>query len=241
MLLLVMDMCGVAVFAVSGALAAGRKHLDLIGVLVLGVVTAVGGGTLRDLLLDRHPVFWIAEPWYIVVAAGAAVSTFLFVRGGHPSRAARMKALLYADAAGLAFFAVSGAQIAERLGQNLLIAILMGTMTGTAGGAIRDVLTAEIPLVMRKSELYATAAAAGATAYLVLHVLGVPYGVSALIGMATTLLLRLAAIRWKLELPTLQMAPDDPPAREQPGPPASDAVPEGPAGRTPTSTQATLE
>lgn len=213
-----MDMSGVAVFAVSGALAAGRKQLDLIGVLVLGVVTAVGGGTLRDLLLDRHPVFWIAEPWYIVVAAGAAVSTFLFVRGGHPSRAARLKALLYADAAGLAFFAVSGAQIAERLGQNPIIGILMGTITGTAGGAIRDVLTAEIPLVMRKSELYATAAAAGATAYLMLHSLGVPYGASTVIGMATTLVLRLSAIRWKLELPTLQMSPEDPPAGEPPRP-----------------------
>lgn len=214
MLLLIIDMCGVAVFAVSGALAAGRKQLDLIGVMVLGVVTAVGGGTLRDLLLDRHPVFWIAEPWYIVIAAGAAISTFLLVRGGHPSRATRLSALLYADAAGLAFFAVSGAQIAERLGQSLLICILMGTMTGVAGGATRDVLTTEIPLVMRKGELYATAAAAGATAYLLLHALGLPYGASSIIGMSITLLLRIAAMRWKLVLPAWQMAPDDPPVNE---------------------------
>lgn len=216
MLRLVLDMLGVAVFAISGALAAGRKQLDLIGVVVLGAVTGVGGGTLRDLLLDRNPVFWIAQPTYILVCIVASLGTFLVVRKGHPSRRRRRQALLVADGLGLAFFSISGAQIAQTLGHGPGISILMGAMTGVAGGAIRDVLAAEIPIVMRQGELYATAAAVGAALYLLLDALGVPRGISEFGGMSAVAALRFAALRWRLVLPALSMAPDDPPMVDRP-------------------------
>jgi uncharacterized membrane protein YeiH len=143
---------GVAVFAASGALAAVRRSLDPIGVLVLAIVTATGGGTLRDVLMDRHPIFWISSPWFIGVSALAAVATWLWVRKFPPPD----KALQYADALGLAFFSIAGARIAQSGGLAPFAATIMGAITGCAGGLIRDVLVAEIPLVFRQSELYVT-------------------------------------------------------------------------------------
>ena len=111
-LLRVLDLIGVAVFAISGALAAGRKGLDLIGVVVLALVTAIGGGTIRDVLLDRHPIFWLADPAYPLVITAAALATVVYARTWRPPESA----LLVADALGLALFSVAGAQIAERAG-----------------------------------------------------------------------------------------------------------------------------
>jgi uncharacterized membrane protein YeiH len=197
----VFEMLGVAVFAASGALAAGRKRLDLLGAIVISIVTAVGGGTLRDLLLDRHPVFWIADPTNIVVAIAAAALTLLYARARVPPR----NSLAVADALGLALFSVGGTQIAEQAGLPNLIAVIMGTMTGVAGGVVRDVLTAEIPLILRRSELYASAAIAGTTLYLVLQSAGVARGGAALVGMFTVAALRIAALLWGLHLPVLNL------------------------------------
>jgi uncharacterized membrane protein YeiH len=141
----VVELLGVAVFAVSGVLAAGRKGLDVLGIAVIALVTAIGGGTLRDLLLDRHPIFWIANTTHLWVILGATVVTLGYVRLWIATR----RALLVADALGLAFFTIAGVQITEQAGYSDLIALLMGTITGVAGGVFRDVLTAEIPLVMR--------------------------------------------------------------------------------------------
>src|ERR1700754_635840 len=112
MLLYVLDLIGVALFAISGALAAGRKHMDLLGVIVLGLVTAIGGGTIRDLLLDRHPLFWLADPAYLIVIVSAALMTVAYARWRRPPEVT----LLYADAVGLAMFSIAGARIAERAG-----------------------------------------------------------------------------------------------------------------------------
>jgi uncharacterized membrane protein YeiH len=139
---------GVAVFAASGALAAARRSLDPVGVLVLAIVTATGGGTLRDVLMDRHPIFWISSPWFIGVSALAAAVTWLWVRRLPPPH----RALQYADAIGLAFFSIAGARIAEAGGLAPFAATIMGAITGCAGGLIRDVLVAEVPLVFRQSE-----------------------------------------------------------------------------------------
>jgi uncharacterized membrane protein YeiH len=158
MVLYLLDLLGVAVFAVSGALAAGRKGLDMLGVIVIAVVTAVGGGTLRDLLLDRHPIFWIADPTYLVVISVSALLTLSYVRRRPPPG----NSLLIADALGLALFTIMGAQIAEGAGLSPIIIVLMGTMTGVAGGVLRDVLSAEVPFILRR-DLYATAAIAGAS------------------------------------------------------------------------------
>ena len=192
---------GVAVFAASGALAAVRRSLDPVGVLVLAIVTATGGGTLRDVLMDRHPIFWISSPWYIGVSALAALVTWLWVRKFPPPDGA----LRYADALGLAFFSIAGAQIAEAGGMAPFAATIMGAITGCAGGLIRDVLVAEIPLVFRKSELYVTACVAGVALYFCLTALGVPAEVSSILGMATIAIIRLASIRWSITLPVLRM------------------------------------
>jgi uncharacterized membrane protein YeiH len=201
-----LELLGVAVFAVSGVLAAGRKNLDWLGVAIIAIVTAIGGGTLRDLLLDRHPIFWIANTTYLWVILGATAVTLAYVRFWIATR----RALLVADALGLAFFTIAGVQLAEMAGHPDLIALLMGTITGVAGGVFRDVLTAEIPLVMRPGRLYATAAIVGAAGYLLLEGVGVPAEAAALAGMGIIVALRLAAILWRLELPAVQLPEDDP-------------------------------
>ena len=203
-LVLIFNVAGIAVFAASGALAAARKSLDPVGVLVLAIVTATGGGTLRDVLMGRHPIFWIAAPWYIGVSALAALVTWLWVRKFPPPE----RALLYADALGLAFFSIVGVQIAEAGGLSPFPAAIMGAITGCAGGLIRDVLVAEVPLVFRQTELYVTACAAGIAVYLGLAALGLATGVASVSGMAVIALVRLASIRWGITLPVLQLPAD---------------------------------
>lgn len=182
-------------------LAAGRKRLDWLGVAVIAVVTAIGGGTLRDVLLDRNPIFWIADPSYLVVILAATVFTLFYVR----MRVPNPRALLVADALGLAFFTISGVQIAQMSGLSGLVAVLMGTITGVAGGVVRDVLTAEIPLILQRGHLYATATLVGASLYLLLERLGLPRDPAALGGMAAIIAVRFGAILWRLELPVLSL------------------------------------
>lgn len=205
MLLYVLDLVGIAVFAASGALAAGRKRLDLLGVVVLGLVTAVGGGTVRDLLLDRHPIFWLDDPTYLVVIVASALLTVAVARAQLARRRALLTALLVADALGLALFSVAGAQIAERAGLPTVSIVLLGTVTGAAGGAIRDVLTAEVPLVLRRGNLYASAAIAGTAAYRALEAGGVHRDAAALAGMVIVAALRFAAIAWRWQLPEFEL------------------------------------
>lgn len=201
MILYILDLSGVAVFAASGALAAGRKSLDLLGVVVIAAVTAIGGGTIRDVLLDRHPVFWIDDPTYLVIIIAAALLTVVYTRYRRPPD----DSLAIADALGLGFFTIGGAQIAEAGGLSPIIIVLMGTITGVAGGVIRDVLTNEIPMILRRGHLYASAAIGGSALYLLLSGLGAHRTVSALVGMAAIVGLRLAAILWGLRLPTFEL------------------------------------
>ncbi len=197
----ILDLIGVAVFAVSGALAAGRSRLDLFGVVVIALVTAIGGGTIRDVLLDRHPIFWISNGAYLLVILAATALTIVWVRIRQPPFAA----LLVADALGLALFAISGAQIAEHLAHPPVVIVMMGTITGVAGGMIRDVLTAQIPLVLRKGTLYASTAIAGIIVYLSLQSLGLPRSSSAIAGMLTVVTLRIISIAWGLSLPVFKV------------------------------------
>lgn len=200
MILYWLDLCGVAVFAVSGALAAGHKKLDMLGVIVIAALTAIGGGTLRDVLLDRHPVFWIADTTYLVVIIAAALFTWAYVHLRPPPH----NALLVADALGLSLFSLAGAQIAEGANLSPLIVVVMGTMTGVAGGALRDVLTAEIPLILRR-DIYATAAITGIALYLLLEALGMGRDWAFGLGMAAVVVLRLLAVLWGLKLPTFHL------------------------------------
>lgn len=195
--LYLMDLAGVVVFAISGALAAGRKSLDWLGVFIIATVTAIGGGTIRDVLLDRNPVFWLVHTVYLWVIIAATLFTIIYVR----YRPAPLRALLVADALGLAIFAISGAQIAEGAGHGGIIAVIMGTMTGSAGGVVRDILTAQIPLVLRDRDVYATAAIAGTSVYLVLGHLGMDRYIATYLGILLVAGFRFGSIFWGLKLP----------------------------------------
>ncbi len=195
-----LDLFGVAVFAVSGALTAGRAGLDLLGVLVIASFTAIGGGTVRDLLLNRHPIFWIRDPTYLIVIAATAFLTIGYVRMLPPPR----DVLLVADALGLALFAMSGAQIAESKRLSPVIVVLMGTMTGVAGGVLRDVLTGRVPLLLQR-DIYATAAIAGISLYLLLQVIGVRRAWAFSAGLVAIVALRLLSIAWGLQLPVFRL------------------------------------
>lgn len=196
MYLYLMDLAGVFAFAVSGALTAGRKGMDLFGVLVVAAVTAIGGGTLRDMLLDR-PVFWLADTAYLYVIAAAALSTLVYARLRRPPRVS----LLVADAFGLAVFAVLGVRAGLETGVPPLVAVIMGTITGVVGGAVRDVLCGETPMILRR-EIYATAAVAGAATYVVLVAWAGSGAITLTASIAVTLLLRLSAVWFDLHLPT---------------------------------------
>ena len=189
MLVYWLDIVGTAVFAISGVLLAGKLRMDPFGVLVLGVVTAVGGGTIRDMALDHGPVFWVKDPTDLVVAMVTSMLTIVPVL----------------DAVGLAVFVGIGVNKAFNAEAGPLIAVCMGVITGVGGGIIRDVLAREIPMILR-TEIYATACIIGgivhATAY---YTFSVPLETASMMGMVVTLLIRLAAIRWHLKLPTFAL------------------------------------
>jgi uncharacterized membrane protein YeiH len=148
-----LEMVGTAAFAISGALAASRKNMDIFGFCVLALMPAVGGGTLRDLLLDRNPVFWVANASYVIVALAAAVAVFFGIyRAG-----TRQRLLLWTDALGMALFAAMGTDISLQHGTGAIVAIMLGVATAVTGGIIRDIMCGEIPLVLTK-EIYAIAA-----------------------------------------------------------------------------------
>lgn len=197
MLVYFLQLAGAAACAASGALSAGRKSLDFVGVMVISLAAAVGGGTLRDLLLDRNPVFWLADNLYLYVSFAAALLTWIYTRRWSPP----MRLLLTVDAVGLALFTITGTQIAEQMQQTIMICLAMGVITGVAGGIVRDVLCGEIPMTFRRSELYASAALLGSGVYLGMEYLAVPADLCALAGAVTIFLLRMAALRWNWHLP----------------------------------------
>ncbi len=199
-----LDLFGVAVFAITGSLAAGEKRMDLFGVVVLALATALGGGTLRDVILGAHPVFWISDPSYILVGTVTAILIFILARFLRPPA----KALKFADALGLAVFTVIGTEKAISLGVPPSVSAIMGVMTGVAGGIIRDMLSGEIPLVL-KAEIYATASLCGAVVFVLLgkYFSSMPY--PAPVSIAVVLALRLAAIHWNLSLPAFPSAKNE--------------------------------
>lgn len=198
------DLLGIAVFAISGTLAAWRKQMDGFGVIVLATVTAIGGGTLRDLILDS-PVIWLSNNSYFLAIFIAAGLTILAVRN---RLVIPNNTLQIADAIGLAFFVIMGTQKALDHGTSGFVAIMMGTMSGVCGGMIRDVLCREIPMVFR-GELYAMTCIFGGLVYVQLLGFGVAQMPAMLAGMIALLTLRLAAIRWHLTIPVFGKKADD--------------------------------
>lgn len=193
-----LDMAGVIVFALSGVVLACRSRMDPFGLLVLAAVTGIGGGTLRDLVLGVRPVFWVTDPTYLWVILG---TVGLSVLGFHYIHRLSRGFLPVADACGLALFTVIGTHKALQLATPGVVAVLMGLLTGVAGGMVRDVLARRVPMVLRQ-EIYATAAIAGGVAYVALDALAVPGAVNVTLALLVTLGLRLAAIHWHLALPT---------------------------------------
>jgi uncharacterized membrane protein YeiH len=192
-----LDLFGTVVFAMTGALVARKKQMDIFGVVVVALVTALGGGTLRDILLGATPVFWVRDPIYILMGLiGVILTAILVTFNLIPARL-----LLLADAIGLAIFTVIGSQIALSHNIHWLITPIMAVMTSVAGGLVRDILADEIPLILRK-EIYASASLLGAIVFIGLTVLGLPQTVIILISVSITLSLRLAAIwrGWSLPL-----------------------------------------
>ncbi|MEE4174662.1 MAG: trimeric intracellular cation channel family protein [Xanthomonadales bacterium] len=196
----VLALAGVAVFAVSGVLAAARHGLDWVGALVLAALTAIGGGTLRDLLLDR-PVFWLSDTRHLWVIIATTALMIVYTRYFRPP----LGLLRVADALGLALFAILGAQVAEAQGASPLIVVTMGVLTGVAGGAIRDTLVGEIPLIFRATdEIYSIACVAGIVLYLGLQAAGVDRNPAMLSGIGAIAALRIAAIIKKIRLPAVR-------------------------------------
>lgn len=189
-----------AVFAIAGALESGLKRMDIVGVSVVALATALGGGTVRDLLLDR-PVFWIADQTYLLTTFGAALATFFL------ARAVRLPATLFLipDAIGLALFTIAGTQIALDLHTPWLAACLMGVITGAFGGVLRDIFCNEIPLIFLPGELYASAAFAGALSFIGLQALGVDHVPAGWLGMAIVFGLRIASLHLKIRVPTFRV------------------------------------
>lgn len=201
-LIAVLDLLGVAVFAVTGALVASRKQMDIVGFALLATVTGIGGGTFRDLVLGTQPVFWVQEPIYVVVCIG--IATIAFFTAHVPE--SRYRLLLWLDALGLSFFCVVGADKALEAGTGWFISIVMGVITATFGGIVRDVLGDEIPIILRK-EIYATAALAGSAVFIGTFAAGIPGVVAAFAGFATCLVIRGMALRRGWSLPTYRSRP----------------------------------
>lgn len=202
-MLAALDYLSVFIFALTGALAASRAQLDLVGFAFFAVLTAVGGGTLRDLLLDRHPVFWITYPENIGLALFAAVLVFFTAHLVN----SRARWMLWLDALALGVAVAAGVGAALSLRFDWPVVIIMGIMTGTFGGLMRDVVANEVPMVLRKGELYVSAAFGGAASAVLLAKMGmvplVIYGGA----VSATVVLRAGSILFGWRLPVYRSRP----------------------------------
>ncbi len=192
----IMGLSAAAVFAASGALDAARQKMDILGFMLIGCAVGLGGGTVRDLLLGKVPVFWIREPEWVSICLIASAVTYVIA----PYLASRTRALLWMDAVGMALFSVVGTKIGLDHGVSPLIAVCMGVMTATFGGIARDVLCGS-SLVLSGSELYVTTALAGAVSYLGLSGLGLPGSYDLIGAFLVAFILRALAIQFHLKLP----------------------------------------
>lgn len=191
-----LGLIGIAAFSITGVIAAGRKDMDIFSIVVLGVVTALGGGTLRDMIIDARPVFWVGDLNYLWVSICAAILTFFLVR--YIKHA--MQWLLIVDAFGLSLFTVLATEKTLLLGFSTPVAVLMGVVTGIAGGMLRDILTGRMPLLLGK-EFYATPALLGAIAFTILVHYFPAHGFNRIYAIGVVFLLRAAAIQWGLYYP----------------------------------------
>ena len=185
--------------AIYGVILAARKRMDITGVFAVAFAVAFGGGTLRDLFLDRHPLFWIANPGYPVIVFLIAIGATLIVKFVR-----RLKNLLIVcDALGMGLFAISGAKLALDSGTTMFLASLLGVVTGTFGGVLGDIICNEVPSLFKSSPLSATCAFTGAWVYLVSQWLGLSDSYAMILGVCVVFVFRLLAVRFDLLLPTV--------------------------------------
>jgi len=194
----IITIAGLAAFTVSGVIVAKRKDMDAFGCMSVAFITALGGGTLRDVLLGRYPLFWIAHEWYAIGVFVFAAILFYCSR----FTALRERAILIPDALGLGLFSVTGATYALEAHTSYIVASILGVITGVFGGVLRDVICNEIPIVFSRTQLYATCALAGVWTYIILDHFGVDSAWSLSAGVAVTFLTRMAAVFFDLRLPT---------------------------------------
>jgi len=199
-LVYILEMAGTAAFAVSGALAASRKNMDIFGFCVLALMPAVGGGTVRDIIIDRVPVFWISDNRYIVVAIIAAL--IVYFTSYKPG--SRRRILIWMDALGLALFAALGTEICLQHDTGPLVAIMLGVTTAVTGGMIRDIICNEIPLILSR-EIYATAAFVAAVCYVLADGVGVGDHLALIVAVIAGFAIRALAIIYDWSLPSFGM------------------------------------
>ena len=202
MLLHTLFVIALAAESMSAALAAGRRNMDWFGVCVLGCVTALGGGTARDLLLGHYPLLWVEQPAYLLVTTAAALFTIAVARIME-----RLKLIfLLLDAVGLVVFTISGCMVAMEMGQPVIIVIVAGMITGCVGGVLRDVLCNDVPLLF-SGELYATVSAITACVFFFGVQAGLPVEVMTIAAMVAGFTLRALAIVFKIEMPRFVYVP----------------------------------
>lgn len=198
----ILDHAGVFLFAVSGGIIAARNRLDPFGAAILGAVTGMGGGTLRDMILGSLPVYWVNAPEYLALALAGGVAGYYGSALVTSGKGLRLKALVWADAAGLSVFCVIGAQAGLAAGAHWSIAALTGVMSAAFGGLLRDIIVNEVPLILR-AEIYALAALAGASAYIIAIQLGVMTSIAAIGAALLAFVIRGASIQFGWSLPPI--------------------------------------
>lgn len=195
------EVVGILAFAVSGFVEARQKEMDLVGVFTVAFITSFGGGTLRDILLDRRPLFWVENQEYPILIFVLALVAFPFWRQLRLAVADRT--IIYADALGLGLFSVNGASLALELKMPMFVCVMMGVITGIFGGVLRDVLCNQIPMVFRRGQLYATCCFLGCWVYLLAEWAHLGQSAALLAGVATIFVLRVLAVRFNLTLPNI--------------------------------------
>lgn len=190
---------GIIAFAVSGFIEAHRRQMDIVGVFTVAFITAFGGGTLRDILLDRRPLFWVEHQSYALLVFVLSIIAIPSMR--YLGQRLPMRSIMVADAFGLGLFSISGTSIAFEMHMPIFVCAMMGVITGIFGGVLRDIICNEIPLVFRKSQLYATCAFLGCWCYLLLRFLGLPEIPNVIFSSSLIICIRLAAIHYDWQLP----------------------------------------
>ena len=197
----VLDLLGTTAFAISGALSAMNRRLDLFGIFIIAFVTAIGGGTVRDILIGNTPVTWMENIIYIYLIGFVTILAIIFRKDLDHLK----KSLFLFDTIGLGIFTITGVEIGIQNDLNPIISITLGAITGTFGGVIRDILCNEIPVIFRK-EIYATACIVGGLAFIVFYELGMARDVIYVITSLTVILIRLMAVKFHISLPSFHLA-----------------------------------